>query len=222
VRYFSLSGEPRFSADGAFLGYRGVGRDVTESALTRERIASLAYRDPLTGMANRTSLGPALEQAVERARRRGFKLAGVFIDLDGFKQINDAFGHDAGDALLVEVGGRLRAHLRSSDLVVRLGGDEFLVVLEDVHELAPVEAVAKKLLAELQRPYRFPGGEAVVTASLGISVFPDDAADAAALMKHADTAMYAAKQKGKNTYCFFSSTPAANDPAQAGRREDHA
>jgi diguanylate cyclase (GGDEF)-like protein/PAS domain S-box-containing protein len=222
VRYFSLSGEPHFSADGAFLGYRGVGRDITEIALARERISSLAYSDPLTGLANRTSLGPSLEQAVQRTRRRKARLAIVFIDLDGFKQINDAFGHDAGDALLVEVGGRLRAHLRSSDLVVRLGGDEFLVVLEDVHELAPVEAVAKKLLAELQRPYRFPGGEAVVTASLGISVFPDDAADAAALMKHADTAMYAAKQKGKNTYCFFSSTPAANDPAQAGRREDHA
>ena len=222
VRYFSLSGEPRFSADGAFVGYRGVGRDITEIALTRERISSLAYSDALTGLANRTSLGPSLEQAVQRTRRRSGRLAVVFIDLDGFKQINDAFGHDAGDALLVEVAARLRAHLRSSDLVARLGGDEFLVVLEDVHDLAPVEAVAKKLLAELMRPCRLAGREAIVSASIGISVFPDDAPDAGALMKHADTAMYAAKQKGKNTYCFFSSTPAANDPSRAGRQEDQA
>src|SRR5438046_10594108 len=92
IRYFSVSGEPRFAAEGAFLGYRGVGRDITEIALARERIASLAYSDPLTGLANRTSLSPALEQAVERARRHGARLAGAFIDLDGFKQINDKIG----------------------------------------------------------------------------------------------------------------------------------
>ena len=145
----------------------------------------------------------------------------VFLDLDGFKQINDAFGHDAGDALLVEVGARLRRHLRSGDLVARLGGDEFLVVLEDVQDLAPVEAVAKKLLAEIVHPYRLAGREANVTASIGLSVFPDDAADAAALMKHADTAMYAAKQKGKNTYSFYRDATAANDPgARSERREE--
>jgi diguanylate cyclase (GGDEF)-like protein len=221
VRYFSLSGEPRFAADGAFLGYRGVGRDITEIALARERISSLAYSDALTGLANRTSLGPSLEQAVQRTRRRNGRLAIVFVDLDGFKQINDAFGHDAGDALLIEVGARLRSHLRSNDLVARLGGDEFLVVLEDVHELAPVEAVAKKLLGEIMRPYALGGRQATVTASIGISVFPDDAADAAALMKHADTAMYAAKQKGKNTYSFYSAGPAANDPRATYRRESN-
>jgi diguanylate cyclase (GGDEF)-like protein len=215
VRYFSLSGEPRFAAEGRFLGYRGVGRDITEIALARERISSLAYSDPLTGLANRTSLAPSLEQAVQRTRRRNARLALVFIDLDGFKQINDAFGHDAGDALLVEVGTRLRASLRSGDLVARLGGDEFLVVLEDVHDLAPVEAVAKKLLAAIMRPYALAAHEGTVTASIGISVFPDDAADASSLMKHADTAMYAAKQKGKNAYAFYSSGPAANDPRQA-------
>jgi diguanylate cyclase (GGDEF)-like protein/PAS domain S-box-containing protein len=219
VRYFSLSGEPRFAADGAFLGYRGVGRDITEMALARARISSLAYSDPLTGLANRTSLGPSLEQAVQRMRRRNGRLALVFVDLDGFKQINDAHGHDAGDALLVEVGARLRRHLRSGDVVARLGGDEFLVVLEDVHDLAPVEAVARKLLGEIMRPYQLAGREANVTASIGISVFPDDATDASALMKHADTAMYAAKQKGKNTYSFYSAGPAANDPARAAGKE---
>ena len=217
TRYFSASGEQRFAADGSFLGYQGVGRDITEIALVRERISSLAYSDPLTGLANRTSFGPSLDQAVQRARRRSSKLALVFVDLDGFKLINDLRGHDAGDALLIEIAGRLRANLRASDLVARLGGDEFVVAVEEVQEVGPIETVAKKLLAELVRPYSLAGGDAKVTASIGISIFPDDAADAQSLLKHADTAMYAAKQAGKNTYRFYSSGPAANDPA---RRSD--
>ncbi|HKC31196.1 MAG TPA: diguanylate cyclase, partial [Burkholderiales bacterium] len=204
IRYLSVTGEPRFAADGAFLGYRGVGRDITEIALARERIASLAYSDPLTGLANRTSLSPALEQAVERARRRGAKLAGVFMDLDGFKQINDAHGHDIGDGLLIDVARRLRTVLRASDFVARLGGDEFFVVIEEVHDVPAVDGIARKLLSELLEPYELAGGKrAQITASLGVSVFPDDAGDAQALMKHADMAMYAAKQAGKNSYRFY-------------------
>jgi len=215
TRYLAISGEPRFAADGRFLGYRGVGRDVTEVSIARERIATLAYSDPLTGLANRTSLGPSLEQAVQRSRRRGSKLAVLFIDLDGFKPINDLHGHHAGDALLVEVAERLRAHLRASDLVARLGGDEFLVVLEEVADLAPVETVAKKLLGEMHRPFALPAATAMCTASIGISVFPDDAADATALMKHADSAMYAAKQAGKDCLAFYTAAPAANETGQA-------
>ena len=218
VRYLSISGDPRFSAEGAFTGYRGVGRDITEIALARQRIANLAYSDPLTGLANRTSLLPALDQAVQRARRKNSKLAVVFLDLDGFKQINDMHGHDAGDALLVELAGRLRDNLRASDLVARLGGDEFVVVLEEVQDPEPVEIVAKKLLAETVRPYKLPGAQPSLTASIGISMFPDDAADVAALMKHADIAMYAAKQAGKNTCRFYSSGPAANDPTPAAEK----
>ena len=207
TRYFALSGEPRLAADGSFLGYRGVGRDVTESALTRERIASLAYRDPLTGLANRTSLGPALEQAVERARRRGFKLAGVFIDLDGFKQINDFYGHDAGDRCLIEVARRLRASVRASDVVARLGGDEFFVLLEEVQDELAIENVIRKLLGEALRPFDLPGGaQARLSASMGVSLFPDNADDAGALIKNADMAMYSAKQAGKNGYRFFGTS----------------
>jgi diguanylate cyclase (GGDEF)-like protein/PAS domain S-box-containing protein len=218
TRYFALSGEPRLAADGSFLGYRGVGRDVTESALTRERIASLAYRDPLTGLANRTSLGPALEQAVERARRRGFKLAGVFIDLDGFKQINDFYGHDAGDRCLIEVARRLRTAVRASDVVARLGGDEFFVLLEEVQDEVAVESVIRKLLAEAVRPYDLPGSaQARLSASMGVSLFPDNAGDAAALVKLADTAMYSAKQAGKNGYCFFSLSEAPVLRLEPGR-----
>ena len=204
VRYLSVSGEPRLAADGRFLGYRGVGRDITDLVLARERIVSLAYHDALTGLANRTSLAPALEQAVERTRRRGSKLAGLFLDLDGFKQVNDLHGHDAGDRLLVEAAQRLRTALRSSDPLARLGGDEFFVVLEDLQSNAPAERVAQKLLAALLQPYDLGGDrQARISASIGISVYPDDAGDAATLMKHADSAMYSAKQAGKNAYRFF-------------------
>lgn len=210
-RVLAISGDPRFSPEGQFLGYRGVGRDITEMAQARERIASLAYSDALTGLDNRTSLIPALEKAVERTRRRGSKLAGLFLDLDGFKQINDAYGHDAGDRLLVEAARRLRASLRSSDPVARLGGDEFFVVLEDMNDAAPVVRVAQKLLSAILQPYDLGGKGARISMSIGISLFPEDAGDAATLMKHADMAMYHAKQAGKNGYRFFSSGPAAND-----------
>ncbi len=204
TRYFTVSGEPRFSADGSFLGYRGVGRETTEIAIAREHIASLAYSDTLTGLANRTSLGPAFDQAVERARRRSTKLAALFIDLDGFKPVNDAYGHSAGDRLLIEVARRLRASLRASDLIARLGGDEFFVVLEDVHDDGVLEAVARKLLVEIARPYELASSaQARISASMGISIYPDDAADAAGVMKHADMAMYAAKQAGKNAFRFY-------------------
>jgi diguanylate cyclase (GGDEF)-like protein/PAS domain S-box-containing protein len=211
TRYFSVSGEPRFDAAGTFLGYRGIGRDVTEIAIARERIASLAYNDALTGLANRTSLSPALEQAIERTRRHRSKLAGVFIDLDGFKQINDLHGHAAGDAFLVEVARRLRRTLRASDVVARLGGDEFFVVLEQMQDVQAVERVVSKLAGEVLRPYELFGGvKARVSASLGVSLFPDDAGDAATLMAHADKAMYAAKRAGKNAFCIFSAGTSGN------------
>jgi diguanylate cyclase (GGDEF)-like protein/PAS domain S-box-containing protein len=216
TRYFAVSGQPRYDSQGMFHGYRGVGRDVTEIALARERIASLAYSDPLTGLANRVSLAPALEQAIERARRHGQKLAGVFIDLDGFKMINDRYGHAAGDAYLVEVAQRLRRQVRASDLVARLGGDEFFVMLEAVQDMVGVERVVVKIIDALRKPY--PGiGEAQrrVSATLGVSIFPDDAPDATTLIEHADEAMYTAKQAGKNAYCLYSTghKPPAGAPA---------
>jgi diguanylate cyclase (GGDEF)-like protein/PAS domain S-box-containing protein len=218
TRYFSVSGEPRFDANGAFSGYRGIGRDVTEIALARERIASLAYNDALTGLANRTSLGPALEQAIERTRRHRSKLAGVFIDLDGFKQVNDLHGHAAGDAFLVEVARRLRRTLRAADIVARLGGDEFFVVLEQMQDTAAIERVVTKLAAELLRPYEMYGGSKTrISASLGVSLFPDDAGDAVTLMAHADKAMYAAKKAGKNAFCIYSASNPAPPPETANR-----
>jgi diguanylate cyclase (GGDEF)-like protein/PAS domain S-box-containing protein len=205
TRYFAVSGQPRYDPQGGLLGYRGVGRDVTEIALARERIASLAYSDPLTGLANRVSLAPALDQAIERCKRHGAKIAGVFVDLDGFKQINDRHGHAAGDAFLVEVAQRLRRHVRASDLVARLGGDEFFVMLEGVQDMVGVERVVVKLVDALRKPYTGIGeAQRRISATLGVSIFPDDAPDAATLIQHADEAMYTAKQAGKNAYCLYS------------------
>jgi len=207
---FVIHGEPVFEADGRFAGYRGVGRDITEIVEARARIAALAYNDALTGLTNRTGLAPALEHAVQLARRYGRKLALVFLDLDGFKQINDAQGHDAGDQVLVEIGGRLRGCLRASDLVARLGGDEFVVLLEELHDAGQAAAVARKLLAEIARPCTLPdGAPAQVSASVGVSMLPDDADDARDLMRHADAAMYVAKQEGKNCYRFFTGRAAS-------------
>jgi len=213
TKHFSVSGEPHFSAKGAFLGYRGVGRDITELVDARERIALLAFNDALTGLANRASFGLALDHAVLIAGRHERKLALLFLDLDGFKQINDAHGHDIGDRLLIEVANRMRACLRKSDLVGRLGGDEFVILLEEISDRNHVEAAADKLLAELGRPHALVAGEELrVSASIGVSVFPQDGGDARALMKNADTAMYGAKQKGKNSVCFHGSEPEQNLP----------
>ncbi len=199
-------------------GLAAIGSQVgqfLEKKRAERALRESAYSDPLTGLANRTSLAPALDQAVERARRRGGRLATMFVDLDGFKLVNDLHGHQAGDRFLVEVARRLRSSLRASDLVARLGGDEFFVVLEDPQESEGAEIVARKLLAELVRPVEIRHGEShAVSASIGISRFPDDAPDAGTLIKHADEAMYRAKQAGKNAYRFFGESPVGAAPSE--------
>jgi diguanylate cyclase (GGDEF)-like protein/PAS domain S-box-containing protein len=205
-RYYSVSGEPRADAGGRFAGFRGVGHEITDIVEARERIAALAYSDPLTGLANRTGFGPALEHAVRRARRNSTQLAALYLDLDGFKQVNDTYGHETGDRLLIEVAARLRHTLRASDQVARFGGDEFVVVLEDVPGPPEVELVAGKLIAEIARPYGIlpDGGACRVTASVGVSLFPADADSPRELLQHADAAMYRAKQHCKNTLRFYN------------------
>ena len=139
--------------------------------------------------------------AAERYQRR---FALLFIDLDSFKVINDSLGHDAGDMLLVEIGGRLRRALRSSDVVARLGGDEFVVILEEAAERTEVERIAGELLSVLSQPLQLSGHECHTTASIGIAMYPSDGADMQTLTKNADMAMYLAKEDGKNGFRFFS------------------
>ncbi|MEX0959408.1 MAG: EAL domain-containing protein [Burkholderiales bacterium] len=202
--YFSISGKPIFDQDGRFKGYRGVGKNVTAARVADERIQYLAYHDDLTGLPNRTLFGQMLARGIKRARRVRGKLAVLFVDLDRFKNINDTLGHDQGDLLLKEIGQRIRLCVRDTDAVARLGGDEFVILLEDIGEQSHVASVARKILADVVQPVHVDEQEFRVTASIGISVFPDDGENQQTLMKNADIAMYSAKEDGKNHSRFYS------------------
>jgi diguanylate cyclase (GGDEF)-like protein/PAS domain S-box-containing protein len=202
--YLSVSGGPSHDADGRFTGYRGVARDISERRRSEERIRYLAMHDGLTGLPNRTMFSQILAHAVESSRRYERRFALMFIDLDRFKNINDTLGHEAGDQLLREVSSRLKHTLRASDVVARLGGDEFVVLLQEAAEDAEVGAAADKLLAAMATPLNLCGQECRVTASIGVASFPHDGDDEATLMKHADIAMYMAKEAGKNGFALYS------------------
>lgn len=205
LRYVRVSGEPLRRADGSLAGYRGVGRDVTAQREAEERVQYLATRDALTGLPNRDWFHQLLSVELKAARRYGRQIAVLFIDLDRFKLINDSLGHGAGDALLREIGARLTRCLRASDVVARLGGDEFVVLLGEARTRELTTVVVRKLLAALQEPVELGTQSCRISASIGISMFPDDGADEQTLMRHADSAMYVAKEQGKSGYCFFTS-----------------
>ena len=203
-RYLRISGEPVFDDFGNFAGYRGVGRDVTQATVSELRVQELARLDSLTGLPNRNMFLGELDRAIARARRMGSSFAVSFIDLDRFKVINDTLGHDAGDELLRIMAARLVATLRASDMVGRLGGDEFVVLLEGDASLGALRAATDKLLRAISEPMTVQGCSFVVTGSIGVSVYPGDGADAALLLRHADAAMYLAKDKGKNNVQFYT------------------
>ena len=202
--WISVSGEPVFDSSGAFKGYRGVGKDITERKQAEERIQHLASHDALTSLPNRAMFGEMLNLAIENARRYHRSFAVLFIDLDRFKVINDTLGHDAGDKLLQEMGTRLKQAVRASDVVARLGGDEFVVLVQEVSEAKQVAVVARKILSALIKPMFMQGQECRVTGSVGICMYPADAQDEQSLMKNADIAMYRAKEDGKNNFKFYS------------------
>jgi diguanylate cyclase (GGDEF)-like protein/PAS domain S-box-containing protein len=202
-RYIRTSGEPVFAADGSFRGYRGVSRDVTQAVLAEQKVHELARYDSLTGLPNRNMFLGELDRTIARAARQGTEFAVCFIDLDRFKTVNDTLGHDAGDELLKVMAHRLRAAVRKSDLVARLGGDEFVVLLEGGPG-AGLAAVADKLLAAIGEQVTLAGCQFLVTGSIGVGLYPADGDDAATLLKHADAAMYLAKENGKNNVQFYT------------------
>ncbi|WP_413795482.1 MULTISPECIES: bifunctional diguanylate cyclase/phosphodiesterase [unclassified Pseudomonas] len=169
-----------------------------------ESVEYLAYHDGLTTLPNRSLFSKLLSQSISEASRYDRQLAVLFLDLDRFKQVNDMLGHDAGDQLLKEVAQRLEACLRSSDTVARLGGDEFVILLPELSQDNDVATAAQKILTAIARPFNLQGQEFRVTASVGISVFPHDGLDEQTLTKNADSAMYQAKQRGKNNFQFYS------------------
>jgi diguanylate cyclase (GGDEF)-like protein/PAS domain S-box-containing protein len=177
--------------------------DVTEQRADAARVAFLAHHDQLTGLPNRILLADRLRVALAHAARSKASCGLMFLDLDRFKSINDTLGHAIGDELLIEVARRLKASVRDSDTVARLGGDEFVVVLPALRSVEDAEVVAKKILASLGAPYELSGKPVRTSPSIGVALFPDNAADGDELLKNADAAMYQTKKGGRNGYRFY-------------------
>ncbi len=222
-RIVHVEAEPEYNEYGQSIGYTGIVQDVTDRRAAEDHIRRLANFDPLTGLPNRHQLIWRTERALQHARRMGHMAALLLIDLDRFKNINDTLGHTAGDDLLVEVARRLRGCVRHSDQVMegaveavgpawhrkleavgRLGGDEFVALLPEVIDERDAERVAQRVLDAMREPIFVGGGEWVVTASIGIAIYPRDGLTVADLMRNADVAMYAVKDQGKNAAAMFS------------------
>lgn len=199
------SAAPIFDRNGNVTGAVVTFRDVSETQAMAQKMAHLAEHDYLTGLPNRLLLSDRLSQAIAYAVRHHSKLAVFFLDLDNFKHINDSLGHGVGDEILSEVAKRLTSQVRHSDTVSRLGGDEFVVLVLEDTDVEHFPVTAEKILRALAAPHHLSGNELHVTTSIGISLFPEDGANAETLIKNADTAMYHAKKKGKNNFQFFNS-----------------
>ncbi len=183
--------------------YVSVFSDITERKKSEETIWRQANYDELTGLANRTQFHSRLEQEIERHGRDKSSFALLYLDLDGFKDVNDTLGHAAGDELLIRVAQRLKGCTRKSDLIARLGGDEFTLILADIKQAEQVASVADAILAALAKPIQIHEHEIRIGASIGVAFYPDDGSSREELSKHADIAMYQAKESGKNNFQFF-------------------
>jgi len=200
-----ISENARAVADaGVVLHYEGTVEDITERHLYQARIEQQANYDTLTGLANRSLLHDRLQQGILTAASYGTRLAVVFIDLDRFKFINDSLGHHVGDQLLRVMAERFKSCVREFDTVARLGGDEFVLLINGQSGPDSVATVMERVLQVIAAPWRHTRGEFEVTCSVGVAMYPDDGADAATLLKHADSAMYRAKEHGRNNFQFFT------------------
>jgi|WetSurMetagenome_2_1015567.scaffolds.fasta_scaffold00158_28 diguanylate cyclase (GGDEF)-like protein/PAS domain S-box-containing protein len=190
--------------DGKLIFYEGTVEDITDRKSYEQQIEYQATHDALTGLPNRTLLADRLQQYIGMAERYSSKVAVAFIDLDQFKLINDSMGHHAGDELLKIMATRLSVCVRDSDTVVRLGGDEFVLLLTGLHKIEDVSESMQRVLSSVADPCLIEGREFVVSCSIGISIYPDDALDTTTLLKYADSAMYKSKQSGRNTFQFYT------------------
>jgi diguanylate cyclase (GGDEF)-like protein/PAS domain S-box-containing protein len=191
-------------ASGRVISILSLAQDVSSRIQAEERLQYMATHDGLTGLPNSVLLHDRLESALARARRGRHRVGVMFLDLDHFKDVNDTLGHRIGDLLLKELARRIRAALRESDLLARISGDEFVVVLEDLPDEGAPERVARMILEEVRRPFQVEGNEIHVSGSLGLALHPGDGADAETLLKNADAAMYHAKELGRNGFRVFS------------------
>lgn len=203
-RVFDVYKVPLFGPDGSRQALVTLGRDISLRIAAEERLEYLAHHDALTGLPNRLLFHDRLEHALKLARREGHSVALMFLDLDNFKTLNDSQGHPMGDRALQEVARRLQNALREQDTIARLGGDEFVVILEGLQSPDDAYAVAEKLIHTIGRPLHLQGLTTYLTASIGISLYPEDGASVTELMRMADSAMYSAKDSGKNTIHFYT------------------
>lgn len=192
-------------AEGNLLFYEGTVEDITERKSYERQIEYQATHDALTRLPNRTLMADRLQQCISFADRNGSKVAVAFVDLDQFKLINDSMGHHVGDQLLVTMAERLLHCVRDSDTVVRLGGDEFVLLLSSLQKVEDISQSMQRVLAAVAEPCVIEGREFIVSCSIGIGIFPDDGQDANTLLRHADSAMFKAKQSGRNNFQFYTS-----------------
>ncbi|MBU1978037.1 MAG: EAL domain-containing protein, partial [Gammaproteobacteria bacterium] len=189
---------------GRTINYVGVFSDISAMKESESKLDHLAHHDPLTGLPNRLLMSMRMEHSLTHARRNSSLLAVLFLDLDHFKNINDTLGHPIGDLLLQEVAHRLTGCVREDDTVSRLGGDEFTILLEDLHDSRFVSDVAQKIIATLVDRFVLQGHEVFITCSIGISLFPSDGDNVTTLLKNADSALYRAKDQGRNNYQYYT------------------
>jgi len=212
IRHIESQGNVVHDASGKVSKVVVVSRDVTERKNIEENLRHLSYHDMLTGLPNRILFSDRLKQAIAAAKRdKMHKLSMMFMDLDNFKQINDGFGHAAGDLVLKEVASRIQDCLRESDTAARMGGDEFVVLLPAIETPDDAMIVAKKIRHALCQPIDLGNHDLTVTTSIGIAVYPEHGCEGESLLKHADAAMYHAKESGRDTVCIFSAVQQKND-----------
>ena len=192
-RWHTSNASPIFDEEGKVSAYLAICHDITERRHTEEQILRQAHYDPLTDLPNRILLTDRVERALQMAQRQQTQLALLFVDLDRFKPINDTYGHAVGDLMLQEVAQRMSASLRSSDIIGRIGGDEFVIVFPVIKEAEAIRKIAQKILASVNRPYRINGVDMEVSCSIGISLYPENGTSMLELMRSADVAMYRAK-----------------------------
>ncbi|NUQ18521.1 MAG: EAL domain-containing protein [Sphingomonas sp.] len=201
--HWSLSGNPIFDERGRFLGFRGIGTDLTEQRKSEREISRLARFDSLTGLPNRAMMRQTLDEALRNAAHRQKGCALFMIDLDRFKNVNDTLGHPIGDALLRQVSERLKSVMGNHGQVGRLGGDEFQAVLPGTVDIGLLESLARTLIEQVSRPYQIEGHKVTIGASVGIAIGDPGRASADALVRNADLALYAAKAAGRGKHCFY-------------------
>jgi diguanylate cyclase (GGDEF)-like protein len=207
VEIFGVPVQVNGSQIGVLALYNDISERVqAEKALreSKDKLRFLASHDPLTHLPNRFLFDERLAHALSWAKRASQQVAILFMDLDGFKSVNDTFGHSKGDQLLQEAAERLQDCMRESDTVARSGGDEFTIILENVAQAEDVVLVAKKIIACFQEPFFVDGNSTRITTSIGISLYPQDGEDGEILLKNADKAMYNAKSRGKDGFTFYS------------------